>query len=144
MRILRNSSDDDTPEINLIPLIDILLVIVIFLVVNTTFIKQSELNVQLPGAESNLKTDPTSEPLIISVGRDGNYGFNQKFIADEVRLRNEITLFMASVQNTPDNELRAVIEADASATHQSVVTVMDILSSLGISRVSIATASSSP
>lgn len=141
MRISQKTADE-TPEINLIPLIDILLVIVIFLVVNTTFIKQSELKVQLPGTNEAQVSDTKTDPLVITVGRDGNYGFNQKFISEESNLRKELTLFMASVQNDPNNELKAVIEADAAATHQSVVTVMDILASLGIARVSIATASS--
>lgn len=141
MRILQKSAEENL-EINLIPLIDILLVIVIFLVVNTTFIKKSELNVQLPGTDAAQTNDSSLDPLVITVGRDGNYGFNQKLIYEESNLRRELTLHMASLQSSPNDEIRAIIEADGAATHQSVVTVMDILSSLGIARVSIATASS--
>ncbi|MDX1668731.1 MAG: biopolymer transporter ExbD [Limnobacter sp.] len=140
MKISRNQTDENV-EINLIPLIDILLVIVIFLVVNTTFVKQSQLTVQLPGTETAQPSQPDQEPLVIAVGRDGNYSWNQQLIASEQQLRTELTLFLSSMDTTALENLSAVIEADAAATHQSVVSVMDILASLGIVRVSIATAS---
>lgn len=138
MKISRNPTDE-TVEINLIPLIDILLVIVIFLVVNTTFVKQSQLSVQLPGTETAQPNQSDQKPIVIAVGRDGNYDWNGQLIASEQGLRNEITLYLSALDRTALENLTAVIEADAAATHQSVVTVMDILASLGVARVSIAT-----
>lgn len=138
MRIPRSDSDSSL-EINLIPLIDILLVIVIFLVVNTTFVRQSQLKVDLPGTQAaEKKTEDTV--LSITVGRDGNYSIGNELLIGEQQLRRAIALTIASLPDQPKDELRAVIQADAAATHQSVVSVMDILAASGVVRVSIATA----
>lgn len=140
MRIPRSESDSNL-EINLIPLIDILLVIVIFLVVNTTFVRQSQLKVDLPGTQSAEKKSEEAV-LTVTVGRDGNYGFGNELLIGEQQLKRAIALAIASLPDQPKDDLRAVIQADAAATHQSVVTVMDILAAAGIVRVSIATAGS--
>lgn len=138
MRIPRSDSDSSL-EINLIPLIDILLVIVIFLVVNTTFVRQSQLKVDLPGTQAAEKKTQDAV-LTITVGRDGNYSIGNELLIGEQQLRRAIALTIASLPDQPKDELRAVIQADAAATHQSVVSVMDILAASGVVRVSIATA----
>lgn len=140
MKIKRNHTAGFEPEINLIPLIDILLVIVIFLVVSSTFVRQSQLRVELPGTQ-NSKTEPANQDVLrIRVGKDGNYTLNAQDLLTEKTLKEAIVQTLAT---KPDNtDQKAVIEADAVATHQSVVTAMDILASLGVVRVSIATAKS--
>lgn len=137
MRIKRTASSE-APDINLIPLIDVLLVIVIFLVVSTTFMQPSQLAVDLPGTQSAKEDDAPTEALRIRIGRDGNYAFGNQGILNETQLRRELTTAIAA--NNVGQERRAVVEADAAATHQSVVLVMDMLASLGVARVSIATA----
>jgi biopolymer transport protein ExbD len=125
------------PEINLIPLIDILLVIVIFLVVSSTFIRQSQLRVELPGTQNGKTEQKQDNVLRIRIGKDGNYALGNQGLLNEQSLRIELTKTLSTLPE--DNEHKAIIEADAMATHQSVVTVMDILASLGVARVSIAT-----
>ena len=137
MRIKRTNSTE-APDINLIPLIDVLLVIVIFLVVSTTFMQPSALEVDLPGTQSASEDNTPPEALRIRVGRDGNFAFGNQGVLNEIQLRQELTKALAA--GTADNERRAIVEADAAATHQSVVVVMDMLASLGVARVSIATA----
>jgi biopolymer transport protein ExbD len=136
---IRRVSSTEAPEINYIPLIDVLLVIVIFLVCTTTFIRQSQLKVELPGTQSSKQQMQQDKPLIIRIGKDGNYTMPDQGILDQAKLRLAIRQTMKSTGNNP--EQRAVLEADAEATHQSVVTAMDILAAEGVARVSIATAS---
>ena len=137
MRIKRTNSTE-APDINLIPLIDVLLVIVIFLVVSTTFMQPSALEVDLPGTQSANEDNTPPEALRIRVGRDGNFALGNQGILNEIQLRQELTKALAA--GAAGDERRAIVEADAAATHQSVVVVMDMLASLGVSRVSIATA----
>ncbi|HEX4919080.1 MAG TPA: biopolymer transporter ExbD [Limnobacter sp.] len=139
MKIRRTQAGPEAPDINLIPLIDVLLVIVIFLVVSTTFLKPSALAVDLPGTSQAKAQPDQSQTLRIRVGKDGNYGFGHQATLDARQLRSELTKALASNTDKPEDR-RAIVEADASATHQSVVTVMDLLAGLGVARVSIATA----
>lgn len=137
MKLYRRKTDS-TIEINMIPLIDVLLVIVIFLVVNTTFVQKSKLNVELPGTSAAERTKEQTPPLTIRVSQDGNFDFNGQLILGESSLKQAVAATIQSLK-TDKNQLRAIIEADASSTHQSVVSVMDVLASLGVARVSIAT-----
>lgn len=137
MRIKRTISTE-APDINLIPLIDVLLVIVIFLVVSTTFMQPSQLEVDLPGTQSAKEDTMPPEALRIRVGRDGNYALGAQTVLTETQLRTELSKVLSTM--SAGEERRAIVEADAAATHQSVVMVMDMLASLGVARVSIATA----
>lgn len=137
MRIKRTTSIE-APDINLIPLIDVLLVIVIFLVVSTTFMQPSQLEVDLPGTQSASEDTTPPEALRIRVGRDGNYALGSQSVLTETQLRTELSKVLST--KPAGEERRAVVEADAAATHQSVVLVMDMLATLGVARVSIATA----
>lgn len=136
---IRRRIDTDPPEINLIPMIDILLVIVIFLVVSTSFVRQSQLKVELPGVNQKQSNEDQQEPLRIRVGKDGNYSLGALSFDSETKLKQALSQELGKPGLKKD-ELKAILEADATATHQSVVTVMDILASLGVSKVSIATA----
>ncbi|HEX4856271.1 MAG TPA: biopolymer transporter ExbD [Limnobacter sp.] len=139
MRIKRTSGPE-APDINLIPLIDVLLVIVIFLVVSTTFLQPSALEVDLPGTQNAPEEKTPPKALRIQVGRDGNYAMGNKGMMNETQLRTELNSVLAGSE-ARDRE-RAIVEADAAATHQSVVIVMDMLASMGVGKVSIATAGS--
>ncbi|HEX4844455.1 MAG TPA: biopolymer transporter ExbD [Limnobacter sp.] len=139
MKIRRSQAGPEAPDINLIPLIDVLLVIVIFLVVSTTFLKPSALAVDLPGTSQAKAQNEQAPTFRIRVGKDGNYGFGTQGSLDAQQLRSELAKALATNTDKPEDR-RAVVEADAAATHQSVVTVMDLLAGLGVARVSIATA----
>ncbi len=122
----------------MIPLVDVLLVIVIFLVVNTTFVQKSQLNVELPGTNSAQASTEKTPSLTIRVSQDGNFDFEGQLILGETALKQALSQAIQRL-NTDKNQLRAIIEADASSTHQSVVSVMDVLADLGVAKVSIAT-----
>ena len=107
-------------EMNLVPLIDVLLVIIIFLVVSATFSRTSELQINLPTAEAS---SPQDKPLIITVEVDasGRYVVNGKAV-DNGSINDISSALVKAVGN--GKEPTIVINADAKATHQSVVNVM--------------------
>lgn len=125
----------DEPEINLIPLIDVLLVILIFLMVSTTYARFSELKINLPtsGAEQT-----PNKPLQIEVTVDpsGNYQINDTVLTQASPAALAAALKQAAGN---DNDPVLVINADARATHQSVINVMEAARQLGMSRVTFAT-----
>jgi biopolymer transport protein ExbD len=108
-------------EMNLVPLIDVLLVIIIFLVVSATFSRTSELQINLPTAEASSTQD---KPLIITVEVDasGRYVVNGNAV-DNVSI-NDISSALVKAAGS-GKEPTIVINADAKATHQSVVNVME-------------------
>ncbi len=108
-------------EMNLVPLIDVLLVIIIFLVVSATFSRTSELQINLPTAEAS---SPQDKPLIITVEVDasGRYVVNGNAV-DNVSINDISSALVKAVGS--GNEPTIVINADAKATHQSVVNVME-------------------
>ena len=135
---LRGSRPRDDPEINFIPLIDVLLVILIFLMVTTTYQRFAELQITLPEADA----DPSKErPREVNVGIDaqGRYVIdktvftwtNAAALADELR---------RSAGQAKDPVI--IISADASATHQSVVNVMEAARMAGLVHITFATQSS--
>ena len=135
---LRGARVRDDPEINFIPLIDVLLVILIFLMVTTTYQRFAELQITLPEADA----DPVKErPREVNVGIDaqGRYVIdktvftwtNASALADELR---------RSAGQAKDPVI--IISADASATHQSVVNVIEAARMAGLVHITFATQSS--
>jgi biopolymer transport protein ExbD len=122
-------------EMNLVPLIDVLLVIIIFLVVSATFSRTSELQINLPTAEANA---PQEKPLTIEVGVDANgrYLINGKEVADK-----SVTAISAALQAAANGgkEPTVIINADANSTHQSVVNVMEASRVAGYTHITFAT-----
>jgi len=122
-------------EINFIPLIDVLLVIIIFLIVSATFSRTNELQINLPTAEANA---PQDKPLMIEVAVDatGKYLINGKPLAD-----NTVTAISAALQAAVagGKEPTIVINADANSTHQSVVNVMEASRVAGYTHITFAT-----
>lgn len=128
----------DEPEINLIPLIDVLLVVLIFLMVTTTYARFSELQINLPEA----KGDSAQEmPVQINVGVDaqGGYAINDAPVAG-VSVDRLVESLHAAAGSQKDPVI--VISADAHATHQSVIRVMDAARRAGYPRVTFVTQSS--
>ncbi len=134
MNFRRKSSLED-PEINFIPLIDVLLVIIIFLVVSTTFSKFSELKINLPIAEANQSKDKDNSINII-ITKDGQYSINEKII-ESVSLEKLVAELKAESNGKTD--MPVIINADAMTTHQSVVDVMEASRLVGLNRITFST-----
>lgn len=134
MNFRRKSSLED-PEINFIPLIDVLLVIIIFLVVSTTFSKFSELKINLPIAEANQSKDK-GDSINIIITEDGQYSINEKII-ESVSLEKLVKELKAEANGKTD--MPVIINADAMTTHQSVVDVMEASRLVGLNRITFST-----
>ncbi len=127
----------EEPEINLTSLIDVVLLLLVFFMVSTSFLKATEIRLQLPQAEATPRIEPAAE-IEIMVSAAGDY-----FVAgQELVNRRPETLRRALEQVAQDRrELPITIRADGRASHQSVVTAMDIVGRMGFSRIMIATVS---
>ena len=134
MNFKRKSSLED-PEINFIPLIDVLLVIIIFLVVSTTFSKFSELKINLPIAEANQSKDK-DDSINIIITEDGQYSINERII--EAVSLEKLVLELKAESNGKTN-MPVIINADAMTTHQSVVDVMEASRLVGLNRITFST-----
>ena len=135
MRI-RDHRTFDEPDINLVPLIDVILVLIIFFVVTTTFDARSMLKLELPQATGEPATSDT-RALTILVNADGRY-----FVQDREVLRTDIDSLRTVIAEVAgdDRERAVLLRADARTPHQAVVTALDAVGQLGFTRVSIATA----
>ena len=125
----------DEPEIALVPLIDVVLTLIIFFVLTTTFEDRAALKVQLPEA-SVLPADAPKDPLLIVVDEQGRYfvGGNEVLKRDAASLRHSIERIAGN-----DRERAVTLRADARAPMQAGITAMDVLGQLGFTKVSIAT-----
>ena len=133
----RRGSQEDELEINFIPLIDVLLVIIIFLVVSTTFSKFSELKINLPTAEA-IPQDKDLDKVDIVITSDNQYFINEVQITD-----NTIAGILEELKNLKskfNNDLPTVIiNADAMSNHQAVINVMEAARLSGLNKVTFAT-----
>lgn len=128
----------DEPEINLIPFIDVLLVILIFLMLTTTYSKFTEMQLKLPVADTEAQRDYNKE-VIVAVSSDGRYMVNKTPIAG--RSVEAIAAALTAAALTGKDTV-VIISADASATHQSVITVMEAARRSGLNQITFATQSS--
>ena len=140
MRI-RDFRADDEPEINLVPLIDVILILIIFFVVTTTFDARSVLKLQLPQA-SGEPSEASSKALSVLVNAEGRYS-----VQDREALRTDVESLKRTIIEVAgdgaDHESRkrpVLLRADARTPHQSVVTALEALGQLGFRQISIATA----
>lgn len=122
----------DEIEINLIPLIDVLLVILIFLAATTSFAQFTRLKITLPEAAAERRESATLE---IAISHDGHYALNRSLIDGATPA--DIAQALSQAAQGQDDPL-LVINADAQATHQSVVNVMEAARLAGISRLNFA------
>ena len=125
----------EEPEINLIPFIDVLLVILIFLMLSTTYSKFTELQVTLPLADSEKLRDRPRE-IIVVVSADGRYVVNRK-VVDGRSVELLTVELMAAAQGNA--EMVVIVSADAMSAHQSVINVMDAARRAGLQRLTFAT-----
>ncbi len=124
----------DEPEINLIPFIDVLLVILIFLMLSTTYSKFTELQITLPTANAEQAQDRPKE-IIVSVAADGRYVINRKPVDGR-----SVSLLTAELSAAAEGNAESfvIVSADAAAAHQSVINVMDAARRAGLSRLTFA------
>lgn len=130
----------DEPEINFIPLIDVLLVILIFLMVTTTYSKFTELQVNLPSSGQTATSDRPTQ-IIIGVSSDGQFLVDRELVT--VR---DATAFAAVLRRAAKdkNDPTVIVHADAGATHQSVVQVLEAARLAGLAKISFAAQQTSP
>ena len=128
----------DEPEINLIPFIDVLLVVLIFLMLSTTYSKFTELQVKLPAADTDQQRDYPTE-VIVAVSTDGRYMVNKKLV--EGRSIESLGSALVDAAKAGKDSV-IIISADANATHQAVITVMEAARRHGLSQITFATQSS--
>ena len=133
----RRGSQEDELEINFIPLIDVLLVIIIFLVVSTTFSKFSELKINLPTAEA-IPQDKDLDKVDIVITSENQYFINDVQITDNTTAG--ILEELKNLKSKFNNDLPTVIiNADAMSNHQSVINVMEAARLSGLNKVTFAT-----
>jgi len=125
------------PEINLIPFIDVLLVVLIFLMLSTTYSKFTELQVRLPTADAQQPRDYPKE-MIVAVSSEGRYMVNKTAVQGRGIETLEAALALAAKAG---KDTVVIISADASATHQAVITVMEAARHQGLTQITFATQS---
>ena len=135
MRI-RNDRVQDEPHIDLVPLIDVILVLIIFFVITTSFQAHSTLQLQLPTASDKANPEPP-HALSVLVNADGRY-----FINDQEVLRRDPESLKRTIAEVAgeDRTQNVLLRADARTPYQAVVTAQDALGQLGFHRIAIATA----
>lgn len=132
---LRPGHKEESVEINLTPLIDVVFLLLIFFMVSSTFDRYSKLKVQLPQASAT-KVTKQVDPVTISIDSKGKY-----YINDRQLVNSSLSVLKQALQKTVgDNYDQAIVlRADARTPHQAVVRAMDAASQLGLTRLSIAT-----
>ena len=126
----------EEPEINLIPFIDVLLVVLIFLMLSTTYSRYSELQINLPTADAEpLKDTPTE--VLVSVAADGRYAINRQPL--DGRNVEGLAAALQRAAGPAGANAVVVVSADALASHQSVVNVMDAARRANLPKLTFAT-----
>ena len=127
----------EEPEINLIPFIDVLLVILIFLMLSTTYSKFTEMQIKLPVADVEAQRDYPKE-VLVSVSSEGDYSVNKQAVAG--RSVPELSEALKAGAKA-GKESVVIIHADANAKHQAVISVMEAARLAGLSQITFATQS---
>ena len=139
MRI-RDRRAEGLPEINLVPLIDVILVLIIFFVVTTTFDARSVLKLELPRASGD-RNEAQSKALNLLINAEGRY-----FVEDREALRTDVESLKRTIVEVAgdDRDRTVLVRADACTPWQAVVTAYDALGQLGFRRIANATAPERP
>lgn len=135
MRI-RDRRAEDNPEINLVPMIDVILCLIIFFVVTTTFDARSVLKLELPRADGQ-RNQAKGKTLSLLINAEGRY-----FVDDQEVLRTDVESLKRSIAEVAgdERERTVLIRADARTPWQAVITAYDALGQLGFRRIANATA----
>ncbi len=138
---LRPGHKEETVEVNLTPLIDVVFLLLIFFMVSTTFDRHATLKVELPESTTKV-TQQVDEPLVLSIDAKGNYFLNDRQIVNQSLDTLKQALKRTIGGETEIKNTALVLRADANTPHQSVVRAMDAASQLGLTKLSIATVES--
>ncbi len=126
----------EEPEVNLVSLIDVVLMIVVFFMLSSTFLDESSLRIRLPEVSMASGPPPAGEPIVITVTDSGGYRVNGRELINS----SPETLRAALLRVAGDErEASVTLRADGRAAHQSVVTALDVVGRLGFREVDIAT-----
>ena len=131
----------EEPEINVVSLIDVVLLLVVFFMLSSNFTAEGRLRIRLPQASSLPTQRPAEEALVVTVSASGSYLVNSREL-----INSSADTLRAAILKTVGNNSRAAavtIRADGRASHQSVVTAMDVLGRLGFTQMNVATVSDS-
>ena len=126
----------DEPEINLIAFIDVLLVILLFLMLSTTYSRYTELQVRLPSADAP-PARPLPRQLVVSVGADGRYAVDRQVLPARTPAALAQAMAMAA-SSAGQGETVVIINADAAAPHQAVINVLEAARNAGLAQVTFA------
>ena len=120
-------------DINLTPLIDVVFLLLIFFMVSTTFEKETRIEVELPQADTVAEQPEQRDELDITIDQAGRYYLNERELvnAEAATLKQAISQIAGDREELPVN-----IKADGQAPYQAVVTAMDVLTQLGLNRMS--------
>ena len=122
-------------SINITPLIDVVFLLLIFFMITTTFNRENRLQLTLPKTQVELmKSQPAQIEIVIA--KDGKYTVNGRGLLDR---RTETLRQVLELESQGDLNIPILLIADAEATHQSVITVMDAVGQSGFFRLNIAT-----
>jgi biopolymer transport protein ExbD len=126
----------DAPEINMTSLIDVVLLLIIFFMVSTTFNREAEINIRLPEANAQARPSLESDVLEIAISAKGEFAVNDRPLVNNERrtLRRAIEQLSGEERDIP-----VVIRADAQSVHQASVTAMSVAGELGFTNIVIAT-----
>jgi biopolymer transport protein ExbD len=128
--------EPEEPDLNLTSLIDVVLLLLIFFMVSTTFVDESRIRIQLPQAGTEAAPQPKKDPIEITIAASGEYSVNGRTLINTspTTLSAAISKLAGTSRDNP-----VTIRADARTTHQAVVTAMDVVGRLGFRGINIAT-----
>jgi biopolymer transport protein ExbD len=131
----------EEPDVNLVSLIDVVLMIVVFFMLSSTFVDESSLRIRLPEVSATSGTPPATEPIVITVTESGGFRVNGREL-----INSSPETLRAAVQRIAgdDREATVTLRADGRAAHQSVVTAMDVIGRLGFRQIDVATVPAAP
>ena len=134
MKLYQRRQED--PEINLISLIDVVLMLVIFFMLSSQFVNEGRVRIRLPQASTVPSQKPDTGALVVTITQQGSYRVNERELINS----SPETLRAALIKVTgQDRSARVTVRADARATHQAVITAMDVLGRLGFAEINVAT-----
>lgn len=123
-------------DITLISFIDVVLVLVVFLMLSSHFTTEGRVKIQLPAAAGAPPAEQKMEPIVVAVTQSGSYSVNEKELINSSPETLRAALIKVAGE---DRTARVTLRADGRATHQSVITAMDVLGRLGFNEINVAT-----
>ncbi|MCB1742128.1 MAG: biopolymer transporter ExbD [Gammaproteobacteria bacterium] len=129
------------PDVNLTPLIDVVFLLLIFFMVSTTFDRSRELGIELPHSKQGAETEQTERVLELAVDAGGNYYIDGQHLVNPQR-GELLEALRKAIEANPDAPVH--VSADARASYQSFIMIMDVASELGIARLRLPTISEAP